>query len=83
MLKINRNTPDEARHMNNLVLALILTAQLDSIYSHKVAISLETNFGIIADWHDVATSLDELATKGKIDRVSINANGNAVYGTSK
>ena len=83
MLKINRNTPDEARHMNNLVLALVLTAKLDSIYSHKVATSLETNFGIIADWHDVAISLDELATKGKISRESINANGNVVYEVTK
>ena len=83
MLKIERNTPDEARHMNNLVLALVLTTQLDSIYSHKVTISLETNFGIIADWHDVAASLDELATKGNITRVSINGNGNVVYEVTK
>ncbi len=77
--RITRNTPDEARHMNNLVLALVLTASIDKIYSHSVSISLETNFGIVADWHDTASALDSLANNGKIIRAGVNNNGNAVY----
>ncbi len=81
MKKMTRTNPDEARHMNNLIYAMLYTCAIPSITSMNVARHVEVNFGIVIDWHDVAASLDELATKEKITRTGTNANGNATYET--